>query len=261
MDFKSEEVNSPVFVFGASIGWMSPMTLLLQSKDSPKGVPLTDTEASWILLLLSLETWALVLARALIGVTMAGCYVTCPTYTKEISEDNMRGALGCLIILFHTSGNLFLYIIGDILSYRTILWICLALPAFHVVIFMAMPESPSYLVKKGNEESDEAFKVLAWLRCRRMNELKIQQELDNIKKEQKNDEGSNKFLFLLATTALISGLGMCSLASWFLARSYEAYTPNWLPIVTLCMCIFCDSAGLQPVSVVLTGEIFSFKIT
>ncbi|CAG4952155.1 unnamed protein product [Parnassius apollo] len=371
-------INLPVFVYGASIGWMSPMTLLLQSKDSPKGVPLTDKEVSWmaavpylvcvpgnifmayagdkigrkltllfisalgavnwILLLLSLETWALVLARALVGMTMAGCYVTCPTFTKEISEDSMRGALGCLTILFHTTGNLFLYIIGDILSYRTILWVCLALPAFHVVIFMAMPESPSYLVKRGNEE--EAARVLAWLRCGRINDVKVQRELDNIKREQKNDEESSKFLLkaifkdkilfrafriamvatlarevcgaipvlnfageiftyasegnalvltpnqqamllgavqvlgstlasnvvdrigrksLLATTSLISGLSMCSLASWFLARSYGAYTPNWLPIVTLCMCIFCDSAGLQPVSIVLTGEIFSFK--
>ncbi|CAK1591314.1 unnamed protein product [Parnassius mnemosyne] len=371
-------INLPVFVYGASIGWMSPMTLLLQSKDSPKGVPLTDTEVSWmaavpylvcvpgdifmaymgdkfgrkltlifisamgagnwILLLLSLETWALVLARALVGVTMAGSYVTCPTFTKEISEDNMRGALGCLIILFHTTGNLFLYIIGDILSYRTILWVCLALPAFHIVIFMAMPESPSYLVKRKNEE--EAARVLAWLRCRRINDVKVQQELDNIKKEQKNDEESSKFLLkaifkdkilfrafriamiailarevcgaipvlnfageiftyasegnalvltpnqqamllgavqvlgsmlasivvdrigrklLLATTSLVSGLSMCALASWFVARLYGAYTPSWLPIVTLCLCIFCDSAGLQPVSVVLTGEIFSFK--
>ncbi|XP_013161398.1 PREDICTED: facilitated trehalose transporter Tret1-like [Papilio xuthus] len=371
-------INFPVFVYGASIGWMSPMTLLLQSKDSPKGVPLTESEvswmaaaaylvcipadvllayagdklgrkllilfisgvsaASWILLLVSIETWALVLSRALVGITMAGSYVTCPIYTKEISENHIRGTLGCLVILFHTTGNLFLYVIGDILSYRTILWVCLALPAFHIVLFMVMPESPSYLVKKGNDE--EAVRVLAWLRCRRVDDVKIQEELDVIKIEQKNDEESSKFLLkaifkdkilfrafrialvatlarevcgaipvlnfageiftwasegkaliltpnqqamllglvqvlgsalassivdrigrrtLLTSTALISGLSMCSLASWFVAKHYGAYTPAWLPIVTLCLCIFCDSAGLQPVSVVLTGEIFSFK--
>ncbi|XP_068625340.1 solute carrier family 2, facilitated glucose transporter member 6-like [Battus philenor] len=371
-------INFPVFVYGASIGWMSPMTLLLQSEDSPKGVPLTDTEvswmaavaylvcipgdlimayagdkfgrklsllfistmgsASWILLLVSMETWALILARALVGITMAGCYVTCPIYTKEISDANIRGTLGCLVILFHTTGNLFLYVIGDILSYRTILWVCLALPVFHIVIFMGMPESPSYLVKKGREE--EAGRVLAWLRCRREEDVKVQEELDLLKKEQKNDEESSKFLLkaivkdkilfrafriamvatlarevcgaipvlnfageiftwssegrdlfltpnqqammlgavqvlgsalassvvdrigrkpLLATTSLISGLSMCSLASWFVARSYGANPPSWLPILTLCLCIFCDSAGLQPVSIVLSGEIFSYK--
>lgn len=36
----------PVFVYGASIGWMSPMTLLLQSDKSPKEPPLTDYEVS-----------------------------------------------------------------------------------------------------------------------------------------------------------------------------------------------------------------------
>lgn len=48
-------------------------------------------------MLSSFEVWALVLARALIGITMSGCYVTCPIYTKEISEDSIRGALGCLV--------------------------------------------------------------------------------------------------------------------------------------------------------------------
>ncbi|XP_046962512.1 facilitated trehalose transporter Tret1-like [Vanessa cardui] len=371
-------INLPVFAYGASIGWMSPMTLLLQSKDSPKGVPLTDTEvswmasvayltcipgnilmaflgdtigrkktllfisatgaASWILLLSSMEVWSFILARALVGITMSGCYVTCPIYTKEISDDSIRGALGCLIILFHTTGNLFLYVIGDLLSYRTIIWICLALPTFHLVLFMMMPDSPSYFVKRG--EVEEATRVLAWLRCKREDDITIKNELEVISKEQKNDEVSNQFLLksivkdkilskafyiamivtlareicgavpvlnfageifsfasnnsnimlspnqqamllgavqvtgsilaslvvdkagrkaLLSITSLISGLSMCALASWFVARDYGANTPSWLPIVTLCLCIFCDSSGLQPISIVIAGEIFSFK--
>lgn len=40
----------PVFVYGASIGWMSPMTLLLQSDKSPKEPPLTDYEVSTYIL-------------------------------------------------------------------------------------------------------------------------------------------------------------------------------------------------------------------
>ena len=38
-------VNLPVFAYGAGIGWMSPMALLFQSKDSPRA-PLTDFEVS-----------------------------------------------------------------------------------------------------------------------------------------------------------------------------------------------------------------------
>ncbi|XP_034827053.1 facilitated trehalose transporter Tret1-like [Maniola hyperantus] len=371
-------INLPVFAYGASIGWMSPMTLLLQSKDSPRGEPLTDIEvswmaavayltcipgnflmaflgdtfgrkitlifisstgaASWILMLSSFEVWALILARALVGITMSGCYVTCPIYTKEISDDGIRGALGCLVILFHTSGNLFLYVIGDLLSYRTVLWICLSLPTFHLILFMMMPDSPSFLMKRCNVE--EAVRVMAWLRCKSEDDQLVKNELEVIKKEQINDKESNRFLLrtiikdnilskafyialivtlarevcgavpvlnfageifaiastdsslvlspnqqaillgvvqvagsmlassivekagrkpILSITSLISGLSMCALASWFVAKGYGAVTPNWIPIVTLCVCIFCDACGLQPISIVIAGEIFSYK--
>ncbi|XP_026318283.1 facilitated trehalose transporter Tret1-like [Hyposmocoma kahamanoa] len=371
-------VNILVFVYGASIGWMSPMTLLLQSDKSPVGRPLSDAEISWIasiayltcvpadfliaylsdkigrknsLFLLSLtsvccwaiklcsyEVWAFVLARALMGIVMGGAYVTCPLYTKDISEDSVRGLLGSLVILFHTTGNLFSYIIGDLLSFRIVLWICLTIAIFHLILCIIIPESPSFLIKQGKE--DKAVKILAWLRCRRETDSLVQREIEIIKKEQKTDENSSNFalkailkdkiLFrafkiaiivalarevcgaipvlnfagdifataskgtnfvltpnqqammlgliqvtgsmlgssvvekagrkaLLAVTALISGISMCALASWFVAKSYGVDAASWLPLATLCICIFCDSSGLQPVSVIITSEIFSYK--
>ncbi|CAB3244971.1 unnamed protein product [Arctia plantaginis] len=371
-------INIPVFVYGTAIGWMSPMTLLLQSKDSPRGEPLTDSEvswmasaaylvcipadvlmafigdrigrknatfilsatgiASWAIKLSSMNTWAFILARSLVGVLMGGAYVICPLYTKEISEDAVRGMLGCMVILFHTTGNLFLYIIGDYFNYNTILWICISLPLIHLVLFMMMPESPSYLLKKGYIE--KATKALAWLRCRREDDIMVLNEIEELKREQSRDDGSSKFVMkailtdkilfrafrialiitlarevcgaipvlnfaaeifalasentglvlspnqqammlgavqvigsvmtfglveklgrkvLLIITSLISGLSMCALASWFLVRAYGVYAPSWLPIVSLCICIFCDAFGLQPISVVLNAELFSFK--
>ncbi|XP_026750534.1 facilitated trehalose transporter Tret1-like [Galleria mellonella] len=371
-------INIPVFAYGTTIGWMSPMSLLLQSKDSPRQPPLTDIEISWIgsvpylvcmmtdfligyigdkigrkvtmifvsamaagcwiVKLSSTEFWAFVLARCMVGFPMAGAYVTCPLYTKEISEDSIRGSLGSLVILFHTTGNLFIYIIGDVFSYTTVLWICLALPTIHIVLFMMMPESPSYLVKRGKIQ--EAERVLAWLRCREEGDIIIKQELERIRQELKKDEESSKFVLkailtdkilcrtfrivmviclgreicgavpvlnfagnifamasegtglvltpnqqamvlgavqvagssfassiversgrkpLLFITSLVSGLSMCTLASWFVARNFGLLAPAWLPVVTLCVCIFCDASGLQPISVILNGEMFSFK--
>ncbi|XP_026750546.1 facilitated trehalose transporter Tret1-like [Galleria mellonella] len=371
-------INLPVFSYGTTLGWMSPMSLLLQSNDSPRQPPLTDTEISWmasvaylvciatdfvigymgdkigrkltlifvsastaccwIIKLSSMEVWAFVLARAIVGFPMAGAFVTCPLYTKEISEDSIRGSLASFVILFHTTGNLFLYIIGDIFSYNTILWICLALPTIHILLFMMMPESPSYLVKRGKLQ--EAASVLAWLRCREEEDIVIKQELERIRQELKKDEESSKFVLkailtdkivfrtfciamvvalgrevcgavpvinfagdifsssskgtgllmtpnqqamvlgavqvagssfassvversgrkpLLFITSLVSGLSMCILASWFVARDFGLLAPAWLPVVTLCVCIFCDSSGLLPVSVIINGEMFSFK--
>ena len=37
-----------VLTYGLQCGWMSPMTKILQSEESPTGRPLTDSEISWI---------------------------------------------------------------------------------------------------------------------------------------------------------------------------------------------------------------------
>ncbi|CAG9570589.1 unnamed protein product [Danaus chrysippus] len=225
-------VSIPAFSYGNSIGWMSPMTLLLQSPESPKGVPLTDLEVScmaslpyvvcipgtylmaaigdrygrklalltmsvtsitiWLLKLCSMNIWVFILARMLVGITMSGACVTCPTYIKEISDNDIRGALGCWGTIFFTMGCLFSYIIGDLCSYRLILLILLLVPVSHFVIFLTMPESPSYLLKKGKDE--EASKVLMWLRCRKEYDLAIKEEIEYIKEEQKKDEHQAVFL-------------------------------------------------------------------
>ncbi|XP_034825883.2 facilitated trehalose transporter Tret1-like [Maniola hyperantus] len=368
----------PIFSYGNCIGWMSPMTLLLQSEDSPTSVPLTDVEISWmaslpylvcvpatylvaamgdkfgrkfallfmsavsaliwILKLSSMNIWVFIAARVLVGVVMAGSCVTCPTYIKEISEDNIRGALGCWGALFFTTGSLFAYIIGDILSYHAILLVFVAVPAINFLVFLLMPESPSYLIK--HDKDEEAVKALVWLRCRRQYDLTVQQEMDFIKIEQRNDESKGKFLMktiltdkilfrafqialivalarelcgavpvlnfagdifrlasdvtglvlrpnqqamvlgavqlcgatmasgiversgrrpLLIITCLVSGLSMCVLATWFVLNEFDISPPGWIPVVTLCICIFCDASGLMPIAVVIAGETFSYK--
>lgn len=66
---------------------------------------------------------------------------------------------------------------------------------------------------------------------------------------------------LLFTSSLISGASMCVLASWFVLRARGVPAPGWLPVSALCLCIFCDAAGLQPISMVVMNEIFSFKVS
>ncbi|XP_045762289.1 facilitated trehalose transporter Tret1-like isoform X2 [Maniola jurtina] len=290
----------------------------------------------WILKLSSMSIWAFIAARVLVGVVMAGSCVTCPTYIKKISEDDIRGALGCWGALFFTTGSLFAYIIGDILSYHGILLVFAAVPVINFLVFLLMPESPSYLIKHGKDE--EAAKALIWLRCRMQYDLTVQQEIDFIKEEQRNDESKGKFLTksiltdktlfralaliaalarelcgavpvlnfaadifrlasdvtglvlrpnqqamvlgavqlcgaamasgiversgrrpLLIITCLVSGLSMSVLATWFVLNEFNISPPGWIPVVTLCICIFCDASGLMPIAVVIAGETFSYK--
>lgn len=53
----------------------------------------------WQIKLLCLEPWALILARAVAGIPCSSCYIVLPIYLKEISDIDLRGALGSLLIL------------------------------------------------------------------------------------------------------------------------------------------------------------------
>ncbi|GBP80975.1 Facilitated trehalose transporter Tret1 [Eumeta japonica] len=219
---KSNKINFPLLIYGSSVGWMSPMTLILQSDESPRGRPFTDEEISWmasapfitsvpaviifgfvvdkfgrkISLLLctaqflgcwtiklsSHEFGALVTARSLVGVGIAGCYVVTPLYTNEISDSTIRGALGTLTVLSQTIGNLLLYIVGGMFSYRSCLWFSLSLPIAHMLLAVTIPESPAYLIRKGKKA--EANRVVALLRCRDEYDPLVLREMDNLNQEQ-----------------------------------------------------------------------------
>lgn len=66
---------------------------------------------------------------------------------------------------------------------------------------------------------------------------------------------------LLGTTCLVSGIAMCVLGAWFFAQSHGASgDSSWLPVAALCLCIYCDAAGLQPVPFVIMTEMFTFQV-
>ncbi|KAI8432918.1 hypothetical protein MSG28_013828 [Choristoneura fumiferana] len=51
---------------------------------------------------------------------------------------------------------------------------------------------------------------------------------------------------LLAVTSMLAGFSMCLLGVWFYLQSIGVYMPGWVPIVALCVSIFADASGLQP---------------
>lgn len=55
----------------------------------------------------------------------------------------------------------------------------------------------------------------------------------------------------------MSGIALGALGAWF-ATSSGAHA--WLPVLALCLCIYCDAAGLQPVPFVVMTEMFSFQV-
>ncbi|XP_028040511.1 facilitated trehalose transporter Tret1-like [Bombyx mandarina] len=65
--------------------------------------------------------------------------------------------------------------------------------------------------------------------------------------------------WLLASTALATGMSMLALGLWFYITSLSIWLPGWLPVAAMCLCIFADAAGYQPVPYVITSELFSFQ--
>lgn len=370
----------PVFSYGTAVGWMSPMGPHLMSEDTPASKPVHPDVISWMasvvylvgmpmvflfgyivdnfgrkkalmltslsmalcwaLKLYSTDTWALITARAIIGLGVSGAYVVTPLYIKEISEDSIRGTLGSLVILSQNMGNLVVYLLGEYLSYHTILWVCLAVPVLHMILFTTMPETPSYLLKCGKVE--KARDALAWLRCRDISEGAVDSELQLLLLELEQSKPGKfttavktiltdrstfrafritliitlarelcgclavlhfaSLIFskssedgwvltanqqaavlgavqmvgsctasslvertgrkpLLGATCLVSGIAMCALGAWFYAQSVLGCAgASWLPVAALCLCIYCDAAGLQPVPFVIMTEMFSFQL-
>ncbi|KPJ00761.1 Facilitated trehalose transporter Tret1 [Papilio xuthus] len=194
--------NSTLFIYGLETGWMSPMTKVLQSDPSPIGAALSDNEIylvasilfmtatlsvpfytyisdcygrrpaimcvtvfeglSWIIKVSSPTRIGLIVARAIAGIGASGCFLVIPMYVKEISQDNIRGLLGSLIIMAQNVGVLLMYTIGTFLDYFTVLWIALSMSILVVILMLKAPESPAFLVKRSKFE--EAAKTIAHLR-------------------------------------------------------------------------------------------------
>ncbi|CAF4873776.1 unnamed protein product [Pieris macdunnoughi] len=228
-------VCMPILAYGTAMGWISPHKALLMGESSPSERPLTEEEVSWMasimfifapiavfvygvaadkfgrknallcatlpisvgwaVKLICAHPIALIAARALIGFGSGGGFVVCPLYVKEISEDSIRGMTGTFIIFSQTVGNLVVFILGDLLPFKTVLWILLAIPLVHFCILLRLPETPSYLVKCGKNE--EAAKVLGWLRSFPQTDKSISDEVDRLIIEQTTSElkFSPKLLF------------------------------------------------------------------
>lgn len=376
--FMALMVTIPVLNFGMLMGWQSPMTPILQDPDGPAPEPISDETISWMasitffppifcgflvgdladrwgrkittlltslclviswsITMVSLAPWALITSRAIAGLACAGCYVVTPLYLKEIASDNIRGALGSLFILVQNFGYLIVYIAGDMLSFAAVMWICIAIPVAHLLAFLAMPETPVFLVKQGKIK--EARNALAWLRNKSPDDKDLEETIKQLEREEEEAQSMKKATWmsiirdkttfkafrislnvmlsqetcgylvvlmyagsifeqasesihlhlspnkqtivvgtiqmlgsivasciveqtgrkwLLAGTSFATGLSMLALGGWFYITSAGVWLPGWLPVVAMCLCIFFDAAGYQPVPYVITSELFSFQ--
>lgn len=116
-----------------------------------------------------------------------GAFVIVPVYIGEIAQGEIRGTLGTMFQLLVTIGILFVYTVGAFVDVFTLTLICLVIPIIFAVVFVWMPESPTYLVNRGKLE--EATKSFGFLRGWKHDN---QSEIDRLKYEEEQRQLVNK---------------------------------------------------------------------
>ncbi|XP_050073086.1 facilitated trehalose transporter Tret1 [Anopheles maculipalpis] len=233
----------------ACAGWSSPALPVLRGSNSP--IPVTPDEGSWIVSLLSIGSlfgpiicglfvdrygrrpvllfsaiplvagWLFIAfaesvgmlytARLLHGIGYGLAYSVTPIYLGEISSDAIRGSTGVLVTVMAKLAFLFEYSVGPYVGFRALAWISMALPVGFCVLFFWMPETPYFLLARGNKQA--AADSLRWLR----RSTSIDEELRRMEKlvlDSKQKSNPLKQLLLTSTNQrslviiLLLSLGM-----------------------------------------------------
>jgi MFS family permease len=118
--------------------------------------------AGWLMIIFSVNAPMLYIGRLLTGFSAGAFGLLAPSYTSEIAEPSIRGALGSLQQLVATLGVLFVTVVGKYVTWRVLSGILLVFPTLMAVWMFFMPESPVFLISKGRR--DDAKKALLFLR-------------------------------------------------------------------------------------------------
>lgn len=231
---------------GTVLAWTSPTLLELQSPNST--LPVTPEEGSWIgslvavgaiagalpagyfadrfgrkpiILALSapfLLSWIMItvanavgilyVARLIAGFATGAFTVVAPMFIGEIAESSVRGALGSYFQVMLTVGILYTYVVGAIANYVWLGILSGIIPVIFFIVFLGVPESPTYLVKK--HRNDDAKKALQYYRGSSYSIWKELQELDKDISESTQTKVSIRDLISSKGTrrALIIALGL-----------------------------------------------------
>ncbi|BFF92930.1 facilitated trehalose transporter Tret1-2 homolog [Drosophila madeirensis] len=116
---------------------------------------------AWLSIIFANSAGWLYVGRFLIGISTGSFCVVAPMYISEIAETSIRGTLGTLFQLLLTVGILFVYLVGSMVSWTTLSTLCLFVPIGLMLGLFILPETPVYLLKKGQRA--EAALSLKWL--------------------------------------------------------------------------------------------------
>lgn len=159
----------------------------------------------WLLVIFANGPGMIYTGRFLTGLAGGAFCVAAPLYTSEIAEKEIRGALGSYFQLLLTVGILISYIFGSEFSPQVLSIICVFIPVVFGLVFFFQPETPVYLLKKGDHAG-----ALHSLQRLRGNNYDSEKELAEIKHHlDKDAENKVSFFQAIRTKASKKALVIC----------------------------------------------------
>ncbi|XP_076051774.1 facilitated trehalose transporter Tret1-like [Oratosquilla oratoria] len=118
--------------------------------------------SGWITIAQASNAYIVYVGRFICGFATGFIFTGAQVYSSETPEARLRGRLGSIPSLFTTVGTLYAYGTGAALSWRIGCYVCAAIPIILILFSTTIPESPYWLLLKG--QHDEAEASLTWLR-------------------------------------------------------------------------------------------------
>jgi MFS family permease len=102
----------------------------------------------WLFIYYARNPFYLIASRILSGFGGGGLYSIVPSYISEISDDKVRGTLGSTVVFSCNFGMFVVYVLGEYVSYSMIPWLMVPVSFAFLILFMTVPDSPTYLAKR-----------------------------------------------------------------------------------------------------------------
>lgn len=153
--------------------------------------------------------------RFMNGIGLGFVLATVSVYIVEIATTDMRGFLGCFVQFLGSVGVLLTFCIGAVLNWWQLALVHLGMVVPFVIAMWFIPESPRWLIMKGNEwEAEESLK---WLRGRGAEAL--DREIEKIKKEIAIRKRERNSITLLLDPQVFKPFAICMSMMFFLQMS------------------------------------------